>query len=158
MKRIITLLLSLALCLSLAACGGQTADPPTGPNDGQTGNTADDQTPEVDPLKPIETTCGTLYFPTAWSELLVTEESQSDDIDAVEFGAKVGENTYPLFKVMICDAEGDAVGVLTDQNGTARNVFVEVYDLGDLSTLEKETQDQIYAMQESVNTIIENLK
>ena len=40
----------------------------------------------------------------------------------------------------------------------ADDVYVTVYDLGDISELAQDKQDQLYAMQEAVNVVVENLK
>ena len=37
-------------------------------------------------------------------------------------------------------------------------MYVTVYDLGDISELSQDKQDQLYAMQEAVNVIVENMK
>ena len=65
---------------------------------------------------------------------------------------------YNLFKGMICDAEGDSVGTVTDDAGQTRNVFVDIPELPDLSDLNEDEQNQLYAMQEAVNVLIENLQ
>ena len=80
------------------------------------------------------------------------------EIDYVIFAATVNGQEYDLFKVMICDAEGDSVGTVTDDAGQTRSVFVDVSELSDLSDLSKEEQDQLYTMQEAVNVLIENLQ
>ena len=74
------------------------------------------------------------------------------------FAAAVNGQEYNLFKVMICDAEGDSVGTVTDDAGQTRNVFVDVPELPDLSDLNEDEQNQLYAMQEAVNALIENLQ
>ena len=80
------------------------------------------------------------------------------EFDSVIFAATVNGQEYDLFKVMICDAEGDSVGTVTDDAGQTRSVFVDVSELSDLSDLSKEEQDQLYTMQEAVNVLIENLQ
>ena len=49
-------------------------------------------------------------------------------------------------------------GTLTDKRGTSRDVYVTVYDFGDISELAQDKQDQLYALQEVVNVVVENLK
>lgn len=106
----------------------------------------------------VEAQYGLLFYPAKWNGLLVTSESVADEIDSVIFAAAVNGQEYNLFKVMICDAEGDSVGTVTDDAGQTRNVFVDIPELPDLSDLNEDEQNQLYAMQEAVNVLIENLQ
>ena len=90
--------------------------------------------------------------------MLETSETMTDETDSVVFAVTVNDQEYTLFIVMICDAEGDSVGSVTDDSGHTRNVFVDISDLPDLSDLSEEEQDQLYAMQEAINVLIENLQ
>ena len=106
----------------------------------------------------VEAQYGLLFYPAKWNGLLVTSESVAGEIDSVIFAAAVNGQEYNLFKVMICDAEGDSVGTVTDDAGQTRNVFVDIPELPDLSDLNEDEQNQLYAMQEAVNVLIENLQ
>ena len=106
----------------------------------------------------IETEYGTLLYPSEWKDSLVTDEINEDGILSVTFSARAEEQEYALFKVMICSEEGDSVGILTDESGTVRNVFVDINELTGISDLGQDVQNQLYAMQEGVNVLIENLQ
>lgn len=117
-----------------------------------------DASGEENKLMTVETQYGTLSYPEKWKDSLITSESVADGIDSIIFAATVNGQEYELFKILICDAEGDSVGTVTDDAGQTRSVFVDVPELTDLSDLREEEQDQLYAMQEAVNVLIENLQ
>ena len=163
MKKLMAAALAILFCLSLAACNhGSNAAPDkernseTASSDVQPENAVDfedDSTPMT-----VEAQYGLLFYPAKWNGLLVTSESVADEIDSVIFAAAVNGQEYNLFKVIICDAEGDSVGTVTDDAGQTRNVFVDIPELPDLSDLNEDEQNQLYAMQEAVNVLIENLQ
>ena len=163
MKKLMAAALAILFCLSLAACNHASNVAPD--QEGNSEAASSDVQPEnaVDfeddnTLISVETQYGLLFYPAKWNDLLVTSESVADEIDSVIFAAAVNGQEYNLFKVMICDAEGDSVGTVTDDAGQTRNVFVDVPELPDLSDLNEDEQDRLYAMQEAVNVMIENLQ
>ena len=148
----------LALCSVaglLAGCGkktpGTTAEPAVKPNESvQQEGEAEDPAK----LSEIHTDFGTLYIPQEYEQLLKTET----DGNTVMFSAEQDGKTYALFDLSIGAEAGQLAGTLTDKRGTSRDVYVTVYDLGDISELAQDKQDQLYAMQEAVNVVVENLK
>ena len=111
-----------------------------------------------DKLMTIETKYGVLYYPAKYKDSLATEESEENDILSVDFKANIDEKTYTLFKVMICDEEGDSVGTIKDGDGQEHNVFIDINELDDISDLDEDVQNRLYSMQEGVNVLIDNLK
>jgi uncharacterized lipoprotein YehR (DUF1307 family) len=111
-----------------------------------------------DKLMTIETKDGDLYYPAKYKDSLVTKESEENGILSVDFKAKIDGETYKLFKVMICDEEGDSVGTIKDSEGKEHNVFVDINEMDDISDLDEDVQNQLYSMQEGVNVLIDNLK
>lgn len=174
MKKMFVLMLASMLCLLLIACSNSDSSN-TDANENQDSAsvaaeeaakeaaTVDAAAAESEPsekaeLMDIETAYGTLSYPAEWKDSLVTNESQDDDgLLSVTFSAKLDEQEYSLFKIMICGEEGDSVGTIKDAEGTVRNVFVELFELSDLSDLSEDAQNQLYAMQEGVNTLISEL-
>ena len=64
-----------------------------------------------------------------------------------------------MFYINIGIEDGEVAGKITgSDDGTQSDVYVSVPELGDISYLEEDTQDHLYAMQESVNVVVENLK
>ena len=80
------------------------------------------------------------------------------DNDTVKFSTEQDGKTYILFSLSIGEEAGQLAGTLTDKRGTSRDVYVTVYDFGDISELAQDKQDQLYALQEVVNVVVENLK
>ena len=165
MKRRIAVAGALLLSVFLVACGGEKAakDGDTDRKKSKTETTVDDKVTkdkadQAEAMRDVETEFGTLQYPEAYKDALVTEESKEDEIDTITFSADLEGQKYQLFQILICKDEGDSVGTVKDKNGTVRNVFVNMEELPDLSGLTQEQQDQVYAMQESVNTLIEKLE
>lgn len=106
----------------------------------------------------IATKYGELRYQEQWTETMLTAQKTDGDNVVVEFTASVGENTYPLFDVIIGEAEGSPMGEITDGSGTKRSVYFNVKEIGDISALTQDEQNLLYAMQEDVNYILDNLK
>lgn len=140
----------------------QTETAQSDANQADTTDTAEatetDLTEEDDGLSEISTEFGTLYFPSEWIDDVLTQEEDGDSSCSVTFSAEIDGARYELFTVSIDENEENSVGTLTDADGNARAVSIEAYDLGDLSALSEEEQDQLYAMQEALNVVVENLK
>ena len=121
-------------------------------------NTNESQTENTNSLAEIKTGMGTLYIPEKYEQRIQTTITKGKDSCTVDFFSVLDEKQYDLFRVSIGEEIGQRVGTITGKKNVSRDVFVEVYDLGDLSGLSRDKSDQLYAMQESVNTIVENLK
>ena len=106
-------------------------------------------------LMTISTRYGDLCFSDQWGESLQVEHSSSGSTEIAAFTADIDGQTYPLFRVEIVDSAGDpsAVGTLTDSQGVRRDVFVSMDPLP-----EEELPDQLYAMRDGVNDLIDQLK
>lgn len=114
----------------------------------------EEETEDLSKLSEINTDFGTLYIPQKYEQLLKTEV----DNDTVKFSTEQDGKTYILFSLSIGEEAGQLAGTLTDKRGTSRDVYVTVYDFGDISELAQDKQDQLYALQEVVNVVVENLK
>lgn len=170
-KRSAIFLAACALATSLTGCAKENSEPNAAPtvNPDAAPTVVSTPTPteivppeddseDLDKLSEISTDYGTLYVPQRFKKLLQIEISGGKNGGTVKFSAQQDGKTYELFDVSIGNEVGQLVGALTDKNGTSRNVYVTVYDLGDISKLENDKQDQLYALQEAVNTVAENLK
>ena len=112
----------------------------------------DEQTCEV------ETIYGSLYFRTDWSEYMQIQQLQQDDTLKVSFLARVNEKDYPLFDLLIHKDQGEAPFVLTDSQGNPHGVDVRVEQQLEHEELDENGQRILYAMQEEINFVLENLK
>lgn len=106
----------------------------------------------------IQTEYGDLYYPEQWEEYLKTEQTMDNDSLKVSFSAHLGDKNYPMFQVTIGDSEDTEVGELTDSSGTKRTVHMKVTELEGLEELSETDQHQLYAMQEELNYVIDNLE
>lgn len=108
-------------------------------------------------LAELQTNFGKLYYPEKWSDMEV-ETKMLDNGEDINFSVTIDDQKYELFQINIGGGEGQLVGKITDSDGKQRDVFVVMSVLEKISDLPEETQDKLYAMQESVNTIVENLE
>lgn len=148
----------LAICCFiglLTGCGRNATNPAANPNESVP---PEDETESMGRLSEITTDFGTLYIPQKYEQSLQTEISSGNGSVTVNFSAEQDGKKYTLFNLNIGEGAGELAGTLTDKNGTSREVYVTVYDLGDISGLSQDKQDQLYAMQEAVNVIVENMK
>lgn len=112
---------------------------------------------EENAMMEVETEYGTLYYPARWKDALVTAQEKSDETLTVDFSASVEGKEYRLFQVVIGGQEGDSAGILTDDTGNQRNVQLSVEELSGIEELSEEGQNQLYAMQEGVNDLLEHM-
>lgn len=104
----------------------------------------------------IETKYGELLYPEQWEEFVRFDQREKDDIVSVTFRAEVNEKSYILFEVQI-GGSGDAVGKIVDKAGAERDVCIHMEEIDGISELEAAEQDRLYAMQEDINYLIDNL-
>lgn len=154
----------LLLTAMLTGCGAGeagTAQPtgadavPTLPADVQVAPPAET---EGLPYVQVSTPYGDLYYQDQWEEYMVTEQEDTGDGVKVTFSACINGMTYPLFYVTIGSGEGALVGELTGPDGAKREVYVRSNEMEEISELSDSERNRLYAMQEDINYIIENLK
>ena len=89
---------------------------------------------------------------------MITEERTSNDTITVAFKAKINDETYELFEVIIGGDEGTYIGDLTGPDGTVREVYAQMEEIPVYEELTEGEQNRLYGMQEDVNCVIEHLK
>lgn len=162
-RRIIAGILSgLLLTALLAGCGAkedETVKPPSTEAAPvvQTEAQQPVQTEDV-PYVTVSTPYGNLYFQDQWENMMKTEQKETGDSVEVSFCAEINDMTYTLFYVTIGPGEGTCVGELTGPDGVKREVFVRSNEMEDAPELSESERNRLYAMQEDINYIIENLK
>ena len=151
----VMLLVICSIVSLFAGCGKKTPESTADPAVNQSESMPpEEEFEDTTTLSEINTGFGTLYFPQKYEQLLKAEV----DSDTIKFITEQDGKTYTLFDLRIGKEVGQLAGTLTDKRGTSRDVYVTVYDLGDISQLAQDKQDQLYAMQEAVNVVVENLK
>ena len=176
MKRLLALMMCIAMlsCL-LCACADKPQDENLQQNQGSdtqdtTGDTTENENPVEDPseeettrpedLPPIavETSYGTLYYQGQWEEFMVVEQTETENGVKVSFRAEFNDCSYPLFVFCIGEGEGVEVGSVTDSEGNSHPVFASMEELEIGEDLTDVETNRLYAMQEDINFVIDNLK
>lgn len=106
----------------------------------------------------IHTDYGDLFYPENWQGSVIIRLVQRSESIAVIFEMESDGNVYELFRIVIGRDDGIMVGVLTDDAGAIRNVYLYAEELASDSGLEGSEQLRYYAMQEDLNYLINNLK
>lgn len=172
----VCILCVLLLVFALAGCNAEDDTPAvtegTPQTEGQVQTEGTEQTEVAgateaadvftEPVNPevvvVSTEFGDLYYQEQWSEFMRTEQTSDGASVVVTFEAEINGVRYPLFEVTIGEGEGDPVGQITDDAGTKRNVYIRVEEVAESSELTSGEQNRLYAMQEEINYVIENLK
>ena len=105
----------------------------------------------------VHTEYGDLYFQEQWSEYMKTEQAMDGDVLAVSFMAEFNGQRYSLFEIIIGSGEEDPAAWITDEAGVQRDVSVVFEEVLEHEELSQEEQNRLYAMQEDINFVIENL-
>lgn len=105
----------------------------------------------------VQTDFGTLFVPEQYLPAMKSDIKMEDDGCVVRFSTEQDGKSFDLYSIAIGVESGEYVGELTDDSGVKRAVYVELFEL-DMDGRSPEQQDQLYALQESVNAVIENLK
>lgn len=110
----------------------------------------------------IKTTYGVLYFPNQWEDYVQVDQAQENESVEVAFSGKIKEDAelVPLFSIIIGDDAGDAAaaGKLTGDDGVQRMVSVKIEEIVEDDSLSETEQNRLYAIQEELNYLIDNLK
>lgn len=106
----------------------------------------------------VHTEYGDMYFQEQWAEFMKTEQVMEDEVLTVSFMAEFNGQRYLLFKISVGAGEGDPVTQITDADGVQRDVFVVFEELLEYDELAQDEQNCLYAMQEEINFVVENLK
>lgn len=106
----------------------------------------------------VDTTYGKLYYQEQWAEFMKVEQTTEGDILLVHFYAEVNGANYPLFTLSIGGGDGDPAAVLTDADGVQRDVYVIIEEIMEQDSFSEEEQNRLYAMQEEINYVMQNIK
>lgn len=140
------------LCVALPMTGCAKEEP-TKPSAEPT--QAEPKTDKHDDMMTVSTRYGDLYFSDQWEDSVKVEQNSGERSEVLVFTGVIDGKEYPLFRVEIIDgADGsDAVGKITGEDGVERNVFVSMEPMP-----QGECPEQLYAMRDGVNDLIDNLK
>ena len=108
--------------------------------------------------EPIDTPLGRLRYPDQFFDYIETEQQESENGLSVLFTAVIGEKRIQLFELLIGEGDGEPVGTLTGPDDVQRDVFLRFIEIEDLEGLTEGETNRVYAMQESLNFVIDNLQ
>lgn len=106
----------------------------------------------------VDTAYGRLLYQDQWIEFMQTEQTSQADNLIVLFYTEINNVRYELFELTIGSGDGYAAGQLTDRDGTVRDVFARMIELEETDVLSDSEQNRLFAMQEDINFIVENLE
>lgn len=106
----------------------------------------------------INTEYGDLHYPEQWTGLVEITTAKEGEAIKVTFEAPIGETKHFLFAMVIGGTEGIPAGEMTGPDGVVRSVNLIVEEIVENPDLTEGEQNRLYAMQEDLNYIIENLK
>lgn len=106
----------------------------------------------------VSTPYGYMQYRDQWAEFMRTEQQVEGDAVSVFFTAIINDVEYALFTVTIGGDGEQPICEMTDTAGVKRDVFVHVEELVMNPALTEGEQNRLYAMQEEINYIIENIK
>ena len=133
---IVIAVIVLIILVVVMVCGHKFADAPA-QNGSQVSASVDDFV--------IKTAYGDLHFPEQWEAYLKVEQAEGDNALTVQFSATIGDET------------GDIAGTLTAADGTQRTVCIKIDEISKNDALSASEQQQVYAMQEDLNYLIDHL-
>lgn len=174
MKKHILAAIAVVLIFALALAGcGKTQQPevtapvaeatPTEDPTETTAATEPSTEPEETEPQPkdcvvVQTPFGNLQYQDQWIEFMRTDVTDDGNTVTVIFYSEINSVRYELFGLIIGEGDGGLAGQITGPDGVARNVYVRMLELGETDTLSDGEQNRLFAMQEEINYVIDNLK
>lgn len=149
-KLLVLTCMFLAALMLCCGCG-------SGAKDDADGNKDDEQVSES---IVVETKNGNLTYSDQWEEFINTEVTEEKDSSEVAFSTEINGKTYKLFEVFINsdESKGEYAGDIHDKDGETKKVYIQMESIEPDDDLSESEMNRLYAMQEDVNYIIDNLE
>lgn len=167
-KKILLLLMIALLLSSLLGCGTNepvapaSSEPEKDTQERHTVSTEETVDPELcDPNRdwePIDTKYGRLRYPDQFFDYLQTDQTDTDDGVSVIFRASINSRQIDLFEILIDSERADSFGKITGPDGVVREVHLRLFPIEDFEGLSEGETNRVYAMQESLNFVLDHLK
>ena len=107
----------------------------------------------------VKTPVGALMFPAEWADRVWTEDVSSGDRYSEKFYGSVGKDEVLLFELSIgADGVGYRLGSAPDENGTLRELWLNISEIEQKSDWTEQQVSQINTMQGCVNDLIEQIR
>lgn len=106
----------------------------------------------------VKTPYGELKYQNRWADAMFAEQTEDGENVIVSFKAKINEETYQLFDLTIGELEEEPAAEMKDSKGNVKNIYVYMYEVIPGPDMSEEDLDQVYAMQEEINSILSFLQ
>ena len=106
----------------------------------------------------VSTAYGNFQYQDQWIEFMRVEQHAEGNNLRVSFSADINNVRYALFELLIGEMDGNPIGKITDADGAQRNVYVYMMEIEPSAALTESELNRLYAMQEDINYIIDNMK
>ena len=135
-----------------------SAQPEQVPGEPQLSDT-DEETSEPKSSCCLSTPIADLYIPEIWEDMIKTEDVSEEGCFAVTVYATGDAPEVPLYTIYMGEttAQGVLVGTAVTENGQRVPVSIVIHDIEISGSWDSGEVDTLYAMQESVNEIIQQI-
>lgn len=159
MKKIICILITLSILLIFASCSATDAESTEEAASASAGQSAsetasDDVEAAAQVMAEYQTDYGTISYPADYQEAYEISEHDEGDDHMIVFETTLDGTDYNLFNLVLTEEETE--WLLKDEKGNAHYVEVQLNEIN-TDALTQEQQDRLFALQEGVNVILENM-
>lgn len=106
----------------------------------------------------ISTPIGELYYSKMWEEYTEVKYNSDERNFTATIQANIGNHKSDILAIHLCDeADGMIIGTVPDSDGNQTKVFLELYEIDTSNDWSQTEIDTVYAMQEGINQIIEQI-
>lgn len=106
----------------------------------------------------ISTPIGELYYSKVWEEYTEVKYNSDERNFTATIQANIGNHKSDILAIHLCDeADGMIIGTVPDSEGNQIKVFLELYEIDTSNDWSQAEIDTVYAMQEGINQIIEQI-
>lgn len=106
----------------------------------------------------ISTPIGELYYSKVWAEYTEVKYSSDEKNFTAVIQATIGEHKVDILAIHLSDeSDGVEIGSVPDSDGNQRKVYLELYEVDTDNGWSQSEIDTVYAMQEGINQLIEQV-
>lgn len=106
----------------------------------------------------ISTPIGELYYSKVWEEYTEVKYNSDERNFTATLQVNIGNHKSDILAIHLCDeADGMFIGTVPASDGNQTKVFLELYEIDTSNDWSQTEIDTVYAMQEGINQIIEQI-
>lgn len=157
-EKIIILVIAVVLLAAVTAAGFLIQSHSSTPNNSSSESLqAQDNSDSAEDFM-ISTPVGDLKYPAQWSRNVKLKVTSEKNPYSAELYGVVGKTEIQLFTIHIGkDGQGYLFGTAPDENGDMAEIRIDVKEISRPDSCSDEEMQQLYAMQDRVNDIIEQI-